>query len=215
MFTGIIEEVGAVSRRAGDEVTIVAKTVLQDVKHGDSIAVDGVCLTVSSFTDSGFTVQVSPETFERSTLSRLRVGDAVNLERAMAMGDRFGGHMVQGHVDGVGRILSIHPQGQFAVWRFQAPPEVARYLVPKGSVTVDGISLTVVEPESDTFGVALIPATLGQTTLGRKRPGDPVNLEADMMGKHIYHYLKGMSSGGAPSRWRSCNDTESHEEWFP
>jgi riboflavin synthase len=196
MFTGIVEEVGAVARRAGDEVTLVAKKVLEDLKPGDSVAVDGVCLTASTITDSGFVVRVSPETFERSTLSSLRAGDAVNLERAMALGDRFGGHMVQGHVDGVGRVLSIHPQGQFALWRFQAPPEVSRYLVPKGSVAVNGISLTVVDPEGDTFGVALIPTTLSETTLSRKRPGDAVNLEADMMGKHIYHYLKGMSSGG-------------------
>lgn len=196
MFTGLIEEVGAVSRRAGDEVTIVAHTVLQDLSDGDSVAVDGVCLTVASHTDITFVVRVSPETFERTTLSSLRPGAAVNLERALAMGDRFGGHMVQGHVDGVGRVKSIHPQGQFAMWRFQAPPEVARYLVPKGSVAVDGISLTVVEPEGDTFGVALIPTTLQETTLSRKRPGDEVNLEADMIGKHIFHYLKGMSGGG-------------------
>jgi len=137
MFTGLIEEVGAVARRSGDELTLVAKAVLEDLSPGDSVAVDGV-----------------------------------------------------------GRILSMHPQGQFALWRFQAPAEVARYLVPKGSVAVDGISLTVVEPEGDTFGVALIPTTLQQTTLGRKRPGDAVNLEADMIGKHIYHYLKGLSGGG-------------------
>lgn len=196
MFTGLIEEVGAVARRSGDELTLVAKAVLEDLAPGDSVAVDGVCLTATTLTDSTFVVRVSPETFERTTLSRLRAGDAVNLERAMALGERMGGHMVQGHVDGVGRILSIHPQGQFALWRFQAPAEVARYLVPKGSVAVDGISLTVVEPEGDTFGVALIPTTLQQTTLGRKRPGDAVNLEADMIGKHIYHYLKGLSGGG-------------------
>jgi len=196
MFTGLIEEVGAVARRAGDEITIVAQTVLEDLREGDSVAVDGVCLTVASRTDTGFTVRVSPETFERTTLSRLRAGEAVNLERAMALGDRFGGHLVQGHVDGVGRIKSIHSQGQFSMWRFQAPAEVARYLVPKGSVAIDGISLTVVEPEGDTFGVALIPTTLQKTTLSRKRPGDAVNMEADMFGKHIFHYLRGLSGGG-------------------
>src|SRR5690606_37256035 len=124
----------------------------------------------------------------------LKVGSAVNLERALALGDRMGGHIVQGHVDGVGRVVSIHPQGQFALWRFQAPSEVARYLVPKGSIAIDGISLTVVDPEKDTFGVALIPTTLDKTTLGSKRPGDPVNLEADFLGKHIYHYMKNLSS---------------------
>lgn len=195
MFTGIIEEVGAVSRRAGDEVTIVAKTVLEDLKEGDSVAVDGVCLTVANFGHGTFVVRVSPETFQRTTLSGLKVGSAVNLERAMTVGDRLGGHIVQGHVDGVGRIKSVHPQGQFSMWRFQAPAEVARYLVPKGSVAIDGISLTVVEPQSDTFGVALIPTTLEKTTLGSKRPGDAVNLEADILGKHVYHYLKGMAPG--------------------
>lgn len=195
MFTGIIEEVGAVTRRAGDQVTILGKVILDDLKLGDSVAIDGVCLTVASLHGDQFVVRVSPETFERSTLSGLKPGSAVNLERAMRAGDRFGGHMVQGHVDGVGRVKSIHPQGQFAVWRFQAPPEVTRYLVPKGSVAVDGISLTVVEPEGDTFGVALIPTTLELTTLRAKRAGSAVNLEADVFGKHVFHYLKGMSTG--------------------
>ena len=189
MFTGIIEEVGAVSRKQGANMTILAETVLDGIQHGDSIAVNGVCLTAIAFDAKSFTVQISPETFDRTTLGGVNVGDAVNLERAMAMGDRFGGHMVQGHVDAVGRIHSVENQGEFALWRFQAPADVACYLVPKGSITVDGISLTVVEPMADTFGVAVIPATLEKTTLSKRRPGDPVNLEADMIGKHIYHYL--------------------------
>jgi riboflavin synthase len=189
MFTGIIEEVGAVSRKQGANMTILAETVLDGIDHGDSIAVNGVCLTAVDFDAKSFTVQISPETFERTTLGRVNAGDAVNLERAMAMGDRFGGHMVQGHVDAVGRVHSVENQGEFALWRFQAPVDVACYLVPKGSVTVDGISLTVVEPMADTFGVAVIPATLEKTTLSKRRPGDAVNLEADMIGKHIYHYL--------------------------
>lgn len=193
MFTGIIEEVGAVSRKQGANMTILAETVLDGIQHGDSIAVNGVCLTAIAFDSKSFTVQISPETFDCTTLGRINAGDAVNLERAMALGDRLGGHMVQGHVDGVGRVHSVENQGDFALWRFQAPAEVACYLVPKGSVAVDGISLTVVEPMGDTFGVAVIPATLEKTTLSKRRPGDPVNLEADMIGKHIYHYLSRQS----------------------
>ena len=119
----------------------------------------------------------------------------MNLERAMAAGGRFGGHFVLGHVDGVGRIASIQPQGEFSLWRFQAPPEVMRYIVPKGSITVDGISLTVVEPTADTFGVAIIPATIAQTTLATKHAGNDVNIEADVIGRHLYHYVNNASSG--------------------
>ena len=196
MFTGIIEEIGVVSRRSGTDLAILAKTVLEGLREGDSLAVNGVCLTVVALNADNFVTQVSPETFERTTLGLLRPGDAVNLERAMAFGDRVGGHLVQGHVDGVGRVHSVTPQGQFALWRFQAPTEIARYLVPKGSVAIDGISLTVVEPQGETFGVAIIPATLQRTILRNKRPGDLVNIEADMIGKHIYHYLsRGKESG--------------------
>jgi len=191
MFTGIIEEVGAVSRRNGAEITILAETVLEDVQLGDSISVDGACLTVAALTGNSFVVQVSPESFARTTLGRLQAGHAVNLERAMLAGGRFGGHFVLGHVDGVGRIEAVREQGEFALWRFRAPEEVARYLTPKGSIAVDGISLTIVDPAQDTFDVALIPATLAKTTLSSKRVGDPVNLEADMIGKHILHYMKG------------------------
>lgn len=196
MFTGIIEEVGAVSRRSGSDITILAKTVLEGVREGDSIAVDGTCLTVVSFDSESFVVQVSPETFKRTTLGRLKPGVAVNLERALAAGDRMGGHFVQGHVDGVGRVRAVVPQGEFSLWRFQAPSEVARYLVPKGSIAIDGISLTVVDPVGDTFDVAVIPATLQKTTLSNRRPGDPVNMEADMLAKHIYQFMHTMAGGG-------------------
>ena len=191
MFTGLIEEIGVVSRRSGSDLAILAEAILDDVHEGDSIAIDGACMTVSAVNDAGFVVQMSPESQARTTLSRLRPGDAVNLERAMQAGGRFGGHFVLGHVDGVGRVHSIQDQGDFSLWRFQAPSEVACYLAPKGSVAVDGISLTIVEPAADTFGVAVIPETLRRTTLGNKRPGDAVNLEADIIGKHIYHYVKG------------------------
>ena len=195
MFTGIIEEIGAVSRRSGAELAIVARTVLDGLKLGDSVAVDGACLTVAAFTENGFVAQVSPETFARTTLGRLRPGHAVNLERALAIGSRLGGHLVLGHVDGVGRVDNVVDQGDFQLWRFRAPDEVAKYLVPKGSISIDGISLTVVEPRGDTFSVAVIPVTLKETTLSAKRPGDPVNMEADVIGKHVYHYVHAEKTG--------------------
>ncbi len=196
MFTGIIEEIGAVSRVSGADLAIMAKVVLEGTQIGDSIAIDGCCMTVVELKDETFVVQASPETKKLTTLGSFRPGHAVNLERAMAVGDRFGGHFVQGHVDGLGRVESMQDQGEFALWTFQAPPEVARYLVPKGSVTINGISLTVVNPSRDTFAVALIPATLEKTTLDSKHPGDPVNMEADMLGKHIYHYVRGGGQSG-------------------
>lgn len=195
LFTGIIEEVGAVSRRSGSELAIMAHKILEGLRLGDSVAVDGACLTVAAFVEGGFVVQVSPESFARTTLGRLRAGLAVNLERALALGDRLGGHLVLGHVDGVGRVEGVTDQGDFQLWRFRAPDEVAKYLVPKGSVSIDGISLTVVEPRGDAFSVAIIPATLQQTTLAAKRPGDPVNMEADIIGKHVYHYVRGGKGG--------------------
>lgn len=196
MFTGLVEEIGAVARRSGQEMSILAEAVLEDLAEGDSIAVDGVCLTAVAINAEDFVVQVSPETLSRTTLGELKAGDAVNLERAMGAGGRFGGHFVQGHVDGVGRVIKVENQGEFAVWEFQAPNEVARYLAPKGSIAVDGISLTIVEPVGDTFSVAIIPATLEKTTLKAKRPGHPVNLEADMISKQIYQFLKNSIGGG-------------------
>jgi riboflavin synthase len=198
MFTGIIEEIGVVSARSGSQVTVLAQGVLDGVSVGDSIAIDGACMTVADLSDEWFRVDVSPESFAHTTLGDLKPGDAVNLERAMVAGDRFGGHFVQGHVDGVGRIDRVQPMGEFSVWTFQAPDEVAKYLVPKGSVTVDGISLTVVDPRGDTFDVAIIPETLKRTKLHSKQAGDRVNMEADMLGKHIYHYVRG--SGGGISK---------------
>ncbi len=196
MFTGLVEEVGAIVRKGGFELVIVARKIMEGMALGDSVAVDGACLTVAALGDGQFTVQVSPETFARTTLGTLRPGHAVNLERAMRADGRFGGHFVQGHVDGVGRVAEVKDQGEFSVWRFRAPEEVARYLVPKGSITIDGISLTVVEPENDTFSVAVIPATLTHTKLPSKRAGDAVNMEADLLGKHIYHYMRGRESRG-------------------
>jgi len=196
MFTGIIEEVGAIARRSGADLAIMAEKVCDRLALGESVSVDGACMTVAALTENGFVVQVSQESFERTTLGRLQPGHAVNLERALRVGDRLGGHFVQGHVDGVGRIEKVTNQGAFALWQFRAPDSVAPYLVPKGSVAIDGISLTVVEPQGDLFGVALIPTTLNETTLSSKRVGDPVNMEADLIGKHIMHYMKGEARGG-------------------
>jgi len=196
MFTGIIEEIGVVSRRSGAELEIVAEKMLEGAKLGESIAVDGACLTIAALRDGRFVAQVSQETYSRTTLGALKPGHAVNLERAMRADGRMGGHFVLGHVDGVGRIAHIEDQNGFALWRFQAPAEVARCLAPKGSVAIDGISLTVVEPRGDTFGVALIPTTLRETTLSRKRAGDSVNMEGDILAKHILHYMSNAGQGG-------------------
>lgn len=198
MFTGIIEEIGVVSGRNGAVLTILAKSVLNGIAHGDSIAIDGACMTVVEFTDTSFRVQVSPESFAKTTLGELKPGDAVNLERAMAASDRFSGHFVQGHVDGVGRVERVQPMGEFQMWSFQAPAEVAKYLVPKGSVTIDGISLTVVNPRGESFDVAVIPETLRRTKLHTRKAGDRVNMEADVLGKHIYHYIR--EGGGGISK---------------
>lgn len=189
MFTGLIEEVGAVARRQGAALCILAETVRADLALGDSVSVNGACLTVSRLEEKGFSVQVSPETYARTTLGQLQPGHPVNLERAMPSDGRFGGHFVLGHVDGIGKVESIQEQGQFSLWRFRAPAEVAKYLVPKGSIAIDGISLTVVEPVGDTFGVAIIPTTLAKTALGMRRPGDAVNMEADVIAKHIWHFM--------------------------
>lgn len=203
MFTGIIEEVGAVSRVSGPDIAIMAEGVLEGMARGDSISIDGACMTIVELTGDSFVVQVSPESMKRTTLGELKPGDAVNLERAMAAGDRFGGHFVQGHVDGVGRVESVQKLDEFAVWRFNAPAEVAPYLVPKGSVTIDGISLTVVDPAAGAFDVAIIPETLKKTTLQSKQAGDPVNMEADMLAKHIFHYMKGAGTDGMAKEFLS------------
>ena len=190
MFTGIIEEIGKVASLRGSELVIQSSLLVQDLAEGDSIAVNGACLTAVSFDKKSFRVQVSPESFEKTTLGRLKAGDKVNLERAMTPNRRFGGHFVQGHVDGVGEVTGVDNQGDFQVWHFRAPRHVAQYLIPKGSVAVDGISLTVVNPVADVFSVAIIPATLAKTVLSSRAPGDPVNLEADMIGKHIFHFMQ-------------------------
>lgn len=195
MFTGLVEETGRLRsvRRAGRSLhlTVEAKKVLEDVQIGDSIAVNGVCLTVVSFTADSFTADAMPETYQRTNLQDLQPGDPVNLERTMALGDRFGGHIVQGHVDGVGTILRVEPE-EIAVWfTVSAPPEILRYVVPKGSIAIDGISLTVVDVESDRFRVSLIPHTVKVTAMNRRQVGDRVNLEVDVLAKYVERLVAG------------------------
>ncbi|GAA1581807.1 riboflavin synthase [Actinomadura kijaniata] len=189
MFTGIVEELGEIeaveSLADSARLTVRGPLVTQDAVHGASIAVNGVCLTVVEAIDGRFTADVMKETLDRSSLGALAAGSRVNLERPVRLADRLGGHLVQGHVDGVGEIVSREPGERWDVVTVSLPAHLARYVVDKGSITVDGISLTVVEAGDDFFTVALIPTTLALTTLGHKRPGDPVNLEVDVVAKYV------------------------------
>ncbi|MEW6772154.1 MAG: riboflavin synthase [Bacillota bacterium] len=199
MFTGIIEELGQVRGITRQAVSaglqITADKVMEGLRVGDSIAVNGVCLTVTAFKDKSFQADVMAETLAKTNLGELKVGHRVNLERALRLGDRFGGHIVTGHVDGVGRILRKERQEIAQVFSIQAPPEVSFYLIKKGSVAVDGISLTVVESWEDGFTVSIIPHTAAVTTLGFKGPGDTVNLEADLIAKYVAKFLQAAQPG--------------------
>ena len=193
MFTGIIEEVGVIkSIRMGAQsavITIEAEKVLEDIQLGDSIAMNGVCLTVTSFEKNSYSVDVMHETLRRTNLGELKGGSRVNLERAMAADGRFGGHIVAGHVDGPGVITSMK-QDDNAVWiTIETDASVLKYIVEKGSITIDGISLTVAEVDSRSFAVSVIPHTGVHTTLLEKKPGDTVNLETDMVGKYVEKLL--------------------------
>ena len=189
MFTGIVEELGEIVGLddLGDaaRLTVRGPEVTSDVANGDSIAVNGVCLTVTSSAAGTFTADVMRETLTRSSLSVLAPGSPVNLERSVRLADRLGGHLVQGHVDGVGEVVSRSPGGHWDVVRITLPPGLDRYVVEKGSVAVDGISLTVTAVTGDWFEVSLIPETLKRTTLGRKQPGETVNLEVDVIAKYV------------------------------
>ena len=194
MFTGIIEEVGTVKavNRSGASsfIEIQAKKVLEDVNIGDSIAVNGVCLTVTHFGGGVFRADIMNETLSRSSLGCLTSGSPVNLERAMAANGRFGGHIVSGHIDGTGTITDIRNDG-IAVWyTVAAPPELLRYIVEKGSIAIDGISLTVAKVTDTSFSVSVIPHTAAKTILGSKKKGDIVNLENDIIGKYVEKLLK-------------------------
>jgi riboflavin synthase len=207
MFTGIVEELGSFaaseppsgSVALGSRLTFRAETVIEGTRIGDSIAVNGCCLTVVALGPGWWAADAVPETLGRTSLGSLEPGDPVNLERPVSVGSRLGGHLVQGHVDGVGRVTRSGPDLQVA-----APDSVRRYLVEKGSVTVDGVSLTVVAVAGEGFGVAVIPHTLEVTTLGRKSVGDPVNLEADVIAK----YAERLLLGGAQSPYSELGSTE-------
>jgi riboflavin synthase len=193
MFTGIVEELGVVEALVdqGDAVrlTVRGPHVTLDAGLGDSIAVNGCCLTVAERDQETFTADVMRETLDKTSLGALASGDRVNLERAVTPQTRLGGHIVQGHVDGTGRIVQRTPSEHWEVVEISLPSDLARYFVAKGSITVDGISLTVVEVGEDSFTVSLIPETLARTTLGFKQPGDPVNLEVDVIAKYVERLL--------------------------
>ena len=202
MFTGIVEEIGEVlAVRESAEVvvlTVRGRAVTTDAAHGDSIAVNGVCLTVidtvldpGGSTDGTFTVELVPETLKRTSLSAAVPGAGVNLERAVAMGGRLGGHIVQGHVDGVATLVRRTPAERSDELEFSLPVDLARYVVEKGSIAVDGVSLTVAGVTADTFVVALIPTTLSHTTLGVRKPGDTVNIEVDLIAKYVEKLVAG------------------------
>jgi riboflavin synthase len=194
MFTGIVEERGEVVRltdTGGDSALLAVRgpVVTSDARHGDSIAVNGVCLTVIDNADGVFTADVMGETLRRSSLGVLTAGSPVNLERAATVGSRLGGHLVQGHVDGVATLVAREPADDWEVLRFSLPPELSRYVVEKGSITVDGVSLTVMAVDDESFAVGLIPTTLKLTVLGAKGVGDPVNLEVDIIAKYVEKML--------------------------
>lgn len=189
MFTGLVEEVGSIKAVAKSSksarITIKATKVLEGVQLGDSISTNGVCLTVTDFSTNYFTVDVMAETMRRSNLKNLSPGDEINLERALRLGDRLGGHIVSGHIDGVG-FISKYENEDNAVWiTIQTPPELLRYIIEKGSIAIDGVSLTVAYVDDTCFKVSIIPHTKDATTLLRKKMGDEVNLECDMVGKYI------------------------------
>ena len=192
MFTGLVEALGtvqAIETGAGGKRLTIKEAFVEPLTLGESIAVNGVCLTVVEIVLGACEFDVGPETLLRTNLGALQAGDRVNLERSLCVGDRLGGHFVQGHVDAVGNIVERRREGDWEhVW-FTCPPELTRLMVPKGSIAVDGVSLTLVNVEADKFSVMLIPHTMHVTTLGHKKPGDSVNLEADMLAKHVAKLL--------------------------
>jgi riboflavin synthase len=196
LFTGIVEEIGSIRRAHNTGLAVAARVVLEQLALGDSVAVNGVCLTVADLTSDGFAVDVMPETLRRTNLGKLRAGDRVNLERALLPTTRLGGHFVQGHVDGTGRLTSLRPEGGALLVRVEAAPEELRYLVEKGFIAVDGASLTVVDVTDRDFGVSLVRFTQQNSTLAMKRAGDLVNLEVDILGKYVERLVRGVAQGG-------------------
>lgn len=217
MFTGIIEETGTIQAMPGagraGELIIGCRKVLENTKVGDSIAVNGICLTVTRLMAGGFSADVMPETIRRSSLSQKQTGDAVNLERALSLSRRLGGHIVTGHIDGTGTVLSVR-QEENAIWyTIELPPNLQPYIVEKGSIAIDGISLTVAEVKDEPmpqFAVSIIPHTWSETTLRLRKPHDIVNLETDLLGKYVNRVLS-LNKAGEPDP--ALKNNGSNEEW--
>ncbi|MEE9520809.1 MAG: riboflavin synthase [Dehalococcoidales bacterium] len=195
MFTGIIEEVGRVISAQSGYLVIAASNVLPEMELGGSIAVNGVCLTVTKFDTSSFSVDIMSETLKRTNLGLLHTGDGVNLERPLPLGGRLGGHLMQGHVDDTGRVASIRWQGGAMLIRFEAAPEMVRYIVEKGFVAVDGVSLTIVAKDTSSFQVSVVDYTREHTTLGSRQEGDLVNLEVDIIAKYVEQLSQAPNTG--------------------
>ena len=213
MFTGLIESQGIVTNvqrvSGGAQIQIYAPEFGRDMALGDSIAVDGACLTVAQFQRGAFVADVSDETLEKTTLGDLRQSAKVNLERALRLSDRLGGHIVTGHVEGVGRLLLRHPAGNSTIYQFQLPPALMEFVVPKGSIAIDGISLTVAQIRGESFAAAVVPHTESTTTLREKAIGAPVNVEVDMMAKYVKRFVDlyvGAGSGGPDVGRRGLGD---------
>ena len=185
MFTGIVEEIGIVKQTSRGRLAFQAQGVIEGTKTGDSIAVNGVCLTVVSLENCGFSVDVMPETLRRTNLGGLRYDDRVNLERALVLGGRVGGHLVSGHVDETGEVLDVRSEEEARTMKISAPARLMSYMVDKGFIAVDGVSLTIIEVDDSSFNLSLVGYTVENTTLGRKRPGDVVNLEVDIIAKYV------------------------------
>lgn len=195
MFTGIIEEVGRITTVSSGKLAIAATKILRGMEPGGSISVNGACLTVTEFSSSSFSVDIMPETLKRTNIGLLCARDGVNLERPLTMEKFLGGHLVQGHIDDTGRIASVMQQGETTLVRIEASPEVMRYIVEKGFITVDGISLTVVDIDAGSFTVSVVKYTLENTILGDRKTGDIVNLEVDIIAKYVERFNKSSSSG--------------------
>jgi riboflavin synthase len=195
MFTGIVQETGRVISIPAGRLVIAADAVVSGLEPGGSIAVNGICLTATGVENSSFHVDVMPETLRRTNLGQLRPGDRVNLERPLGLGGEVGGHLVQGHIDGTGRVASVVREGEAMLMDFAAPPEIMRFVVEKGFIAVDGASLTVVEKGEDTFRVSIVGYTRENTVLADRKVGDAVNLEADIIGKYVAGFLQPRSQG--------------------
>jgi riboflavin synthase len=214
MFTGLIEEIGAiieVQRGRGPRLAVRASKTLEGLRLGDSVAVSGVCLTVEEVGGDRFAASLLPETAERTTLGGLRPGDRVNLERPLRMGDRLGGHLVAGHVDGLARVVSVQARGETRLVGLECPEGLERYLVEQGSVALDGASLTVREPAGRRFAVSLVGATLAATTLGELKAGDRVNMEADLLAKHIERLLGARAGADSGKLMEWMAEAETYE----